>query len=135
MGIEMHVPRGPSSDKLFVYCDLKHKGKLNHILISAGCRLIGRAKLLKFAMYNVLNSYPTIVPSRGDDEVIGEVWSIGHAKLFDSLDNIKSPMSRYAFEVQTGKTKMFAWTYYMPDANFNPDASGVKRNKDGKWKV
>ena len=135
MGIKVFGPNGNSTDKIFVYCDLKHKGKLNHILLSCGCRFLKKGTLSKFEMYNVLNSYPVIIPTRGMPQVLGEIWEIGHAKLFDALDNIKSPMARNVFEIQAGKEKINCWVYFTPDVAFNPDASGVRLNKEGKWKV
>lgn len=136
MGIKIYNQRGLSSDLLFVYDDLKYKGKQNHILASMGCRFIKKAVLYKFEMYNILNSYPIILPI-GDSKyfIVGEIWSIGHAKIFDALDNIKSPMIRDIFEVESGKVFFSCWIYFMPRTSFNEDALGVKRNKEGKWKV
>jgi len=132
--IEMAKPLTQRCDKIFVYCDLKHRGKLNHILVSSGCRLVKKANIERFAMYNILNSYPIITPSgKTSDSIVGEIWALGHPKILDSLDNIKSPMTRYVFEV--GKDKTQCWVYYMPDSAFNDSASGVMKNKDGKWKV
>lgn len=134
--IEFDKPARPICNTLFVYCDLKHKGKQNQVLLSAGCRLIGRAKMNCFVMYDILNSYPMIIPSNNENNaIVGELWHIGHAKLLDTLDRIKSPMSRDLFQATNGKKLFSAWAYYMPEMQFNDSASGVKKNKDGKWKV
>lgn len=135
MGIKIFGQNGISSDHIFVYCDLKHKGKLNHILVASGCTFSKKGTLKGFQMFNVLNSYPVIVNSRGNPIIQGEIWAIGHPKLFDSLDNIKSPMARNIFEIESGKQKIPCWVYFTPDIAFNQDASGVRFNKEGKWKV
>ena len=135
MGIKIFGPEGTGADNIFVYCDLKHKGKLNHILLSTGCRFLKKGVLSGYEMYNILNSYPIIISSRSFHEVQGEIWSIGHAKIFDSLDSIKSPMARKIYEIKSGKEKLMCWMYFMPEMAFNPDASGVRLNKEGKWKV
>lgn len=136
MKIDIQRPDGIKSNHFFVYCDLKNRGKQNHLLLSNGCRLIGGGILYCFQMYDVLRSYPVIIPTYSlKNSVLGEVWSIGHPKLLDSLDPIKSPMGRNIFEVDVKKRKEWCWTYYMPASAFNEDAPGVKKNKEGKWKV
>lgn len=134
MGISIRNDNGQSSDKIFVYDHLKHKGRENHSLLSAGCTLVGRASIKKFQMYEILNSYPIIMPvSSPKIEVIGEIWNIGHAKLLETLDGFKSPMHRNIFEIEFKKKKYFVWTYFMPEFNFNQDAPGVRPSKTGKW--
>lgn len=135
MKIELDQPERPKANRIFVYCDLKHTGKQNNILISNGSQLLGRAKVENFALYNILNSYPMAVPMKNAVKLIGEVWTLTHPKLIENLDNIKSPMERAIIDVNVGKSTEKCWIYYMPDSKFNSDAIGVRKIKEGKWKV
>lgn len=134
MGITIRKDGGKGSDKIFVFDNLKHKGRENHILLSNGCSLVGRAAIKKFQMYEILKSYPIALPTGSiKHEVIGEIWNIGHAQLLDTLDRIKSPMQRDIFEIEYRKKYYDVWIYFMPEFQFNQDAPGVRISKTGKW--
>lgn len=117
-------------DCVFVYGTLKRGGQYHSVMVEAGGRFLGTARML-VPYPLVLAQYPCLLDQPGKGfHVRGEVFLIPDHKGWTGLDRLEGYPEEYdrrIEEVQVNGRILGAWTYfYRQESRLCPDLSPVE---------